>query len=199
MNMTKKMLLATSLFGIIAVTACTSVNEAPAPAPKAEVPAVQSTQTATMEIKPQEKLLSCDNLKTAESKEFCLRQTSDLVNSMLSREILESFDAARCGELSEFQAKNCQETITATGVKGPVSAAEVAIYNQALAEIKLDQCAELKTAGYKEYCQKNIQERLLAQKFNSVISEGKLSRCSELAENTQLQEQCQLLLAERTQ
>ncbi len=142
---------------------------------------------------------SCSDLKDNNRREACEVGVANLMGSLLESEILETYDFARCKELPEGQAENCETHLTATGVQGPVSVEEIEIFYQALQgampedvaeeaeddEINLvydkTKCAELKTPGYKEYCETMIVEQEESSLLNQVLQSGDVSRCGELS------------------
>jgi hypothetical protein len=139
--------------------------------------------------------LKCDLLKTEESRKNCEYQINDMIGSMLESEIMSSFDISRCKELQGEASVNCTSYLTETGVKGPVSAEEMAMFNEAVQgtypeptengefspfpEYDSKKCATLKTEGFKEYCEKQIAQQVEQIKFDEIISSGDVKRCDE--------------------
>jgi hypothetical protein len=136
--------------------------------------------------------MKCSLLKSPEGRQECEMQLNDTIGNMLESEIISAFDVDRCKELPTEIAKTCIDRLTATGVKGPVTAEEIALLNEirrgapsADAEnpvIVYDsaRCAELKTVGYKEYCEKMILERTEQEKFSEIMQSEDKARCNEL-------------------
>lgn len=137
--------------------------------------------------------MKCDVLKDTEAQQRCEMQINDMIGSMLESEITASYDVGRCKELPADVATRCQERLNETGVKGPVTMEEVTLFDEITRgtpnedienrSIVYDstRCAELKTAGYKEYCEKSVTERVDQGKFSEIIRSKDKVRCGELA------------------
>lgn len=139
--------------------------------------------------------LKCDLLKTEQSRQNCEYQINDMIGSMLESEIMSSFDLSRCKELQGEAGNNCTTYLTEIGVKGPVSAEEMAMFQEAVQgtypepgengdfspfpEYDPKKCATLKTEGFKEYCEKQIAQQMDQIKFDEIISSGDVKRCDE--------------------
>lgn len=137
--------------------------------------------------------MKCDLLKSAERRQECEMQINEIIGSMLESEIISGFDISRCSELPNAIGQNCQKRLTESGVKGPVPAEEVMIFNEIqrgtfsedpenpMPVYDSARCAELKAVGYKEYCEKRVAERAERNKFEEVIMSNDRSRCDELS------------------
>ena len=136
--------------------------------------------------------LKCDVLKSDENRKNCEMQMNEIIGSMLESEIVSNFSIGRCTELKGDVAKRCQDRLTETGVKGPVTAEEIAKYNDALRgtpgtdpekpSMTYDsaKCAALTTAGYKEYCEKNVAERAERSKLDGILQSNDKNGCDQL-------------------
>jgi len=140
--------------------------------------------------------LKCSQLVSDLARKECEVQMNDVVGSMLEREIVSTFDINRCKELPGEVGESCQSRLADTGVKGPVSAEELALFAEItrgefpMAEegqepalypvYKKERCAELKATGYQAYCEKMIAERMERNLFDEIIQSEKSSRCDEL-------------------
>lgn len=152
--------------------------------------------------------MKCDLLKGANARQACETQTQDMIGMMLESEIINSFDVSRCKIFTEQMASECEKRIADTGVKGPVSEEEQALFNQAMQPIMPTEpmegpmvltydsakCGELKADGYKAYCEKMVLQRMDQEKLMDIVSSGELKRCDELKDNS-MKEQCKMLLA----
>ena len=142
--------------------------------------------------------LNCGVLQRAESKERCEVQINDVIGMMLEEEIRDSFDAKRCQKLPDDLAESCVNDIAKTGVQGPITDEERMVFEEALlpsypaideeggedasARPVYDKakCAELKTPGYKEHCEKAVADRMDREKLDEIVDSGNVSRCEEL-------------------
>lgn len=148
--------------------------------------------------------LDCDMLEGTEAQESCKIQVNDVIGALLENDVISHFDLQRCVALQDKIGTNCQTQLEATGVQGPVTDEERAIFNEAVnglilasdslpnaaASLEFDsaKCNELTTPGYKEYCHKEIARRTELSLFNDITLSGNPARCGEL---TTLQTQCE--------
>ncbi len=164
-------------------------------------PAVQQDDESPAVAERQDyKKVSCSMLKLKENQENCEMQVNDFIAQELNSEITSIFDASRCGILPDFLAESCKSSIEQSGVTGPVSAADLAAFREAvnptfpeptegdelLAEPPMptydkSKCATLKATGYKDYCEGIINSRLDQQKLDEIISGGDIKGCDTLA------------------
>ena len=147
--------------------------------------------------------LKCDMLKDANNKQNCERQLNEVIGSMLESEIYSTFDASRCKELGGQMAQSCETRLNEMGVKGPVSAEELALFNEIMRGERSDEpgsspfemvtyddkkCDGLKTDGFKAFCVKMIEQRRDQMKFEEVISSGDQKRCEEFKDENRKNE-----------
>lgn len=142
--------------------------------------------------------LDCGSLKLGKDKDQCEMMVNDFIGNMLEQEILLTFDISRCDELPADIAENCKNTITESGVKGPVGEEELMVLNEILSgqvtepdedangggEVIFDKskCAELTTEGLAAFCEKEIAMRMEQNLFNEIVNSGESSRCNELTD-----------------
>ena len=165
----------------------------------AEVEVVEEVARATMpDADFYGNKYDCNSLKVAENRANCERQVADLIGSFLQSEIMESFDIKRCIELPENLADSCTERLNATNVHGPVTVEEMLVFAEIMRgdsptaeEDKSSKlmggevfdkikCMELKTPGYKEYCEAQINVRMDSQLLDDVMRLGDSARCDEI-------------------
>ena len=155
--------------------------------------------------------MSCDLLKLEENRVSCKARMNDMIGLLLDSEIMDTFDIARCSIFPEATANSCKQRIEATGVKGPISAEEREIFNQAMSPVMVEvsegssampgftfdikKCAGLTTAGFKAHCENLVNERIDQQKLREIVSAGDVRRCAELV-STSSQERCRMMLGE---
>jgi len=197
MNNFKK-ILSLSVLALVVLAAC--AEEEKAQEVKTTVQ-VQPTVTETVEGAEAEEAnvsrygtaLNCSKLQQAGNEENCEIQVNDVVGVMLEDEIRNSFDAKRCQELPADIAERCANEITTTGVQGPVSEGERAMFVEAQrpsypedaeeeGEPVYDKtkCAGLETSGYKTYCERMIDNRMDHAKLESIFESNDVNRCDEL-------------------
>jgi len=146
-------------------------------------------------------MMSCDNLIHEENQKTCHEQTEKLISSYYSQEILDYFDSGRCAELTPDSVQNCQDMISQTGVKGPITSEEKSLLDKNLQldettqKFDLKECAGMKTPGLQAYCQKQVQVKIdewtLEEAYKnkdktmcqSIISEESKNRCEALVDN----------------
>ncbi|MBN2307270.1 hypothetical protein JXD20_04765 [Candidatus Peregrinibacteria bacterium] len=149
--------------------------------------------------------LKCSMLKNTQTQQECEVELNDVIGSMLSSEIVSTFDAKRCKELAPAVAADCESKIAAMGVQGPVSEEERAMFAEAIKPVRPEaagpdaeeaesiydktKCAELKTPGYQAYCEKTIDSRMDQDKLGSIVESDNVSRCDELVTES-LREDC---------
>lgn len=141
--------------------------------------------------------LNCDMLKDANNKQNCKMQLNEVVGAMLESEIYSAFDVSRCKELGGQMAGNCETRLNEMGVKGPVSAEELALFNEVMRGTPSEEpgagpfggmtydskkCEGLKTEGFSAYCVKMVGQRMDQMKFEEVISSGDVKRCDEFTD-----------------
>lgn len=140
--------------------------------------------------------MKCSMLKNAENRQACESQINDMIGMMLESEIIDSFDVNRCKELPVGFAADCEMQLADTSVKGPVSDAELAMFREAVRGTLPEQgeegeipsfpvydktkCAQLKTPGYKEYCEKQVTARIEQEELDQIVQSGDINRCNEL-------------------
>lgn len=149
--------------------------------------------------------LKCSQLKSPGGREECEMQMNDVVGNMLEREIVATFDIGRCKELPGEAGESCKTRLSETGVTGPVSDEEIALFQEIAGgifpEVKEGEeppryptynkarCAELKASGYQAYCEKKITERMERNLFDEIIQSEQSSRCEELTDE-QMKNDC---------
>ncbi len=141
--------------------------------------------------------LNCDMMKDANNKQDCERQLNEVIGSMLESEIYSTFDASRCDELGGQMAEICKTRLAETGVKGPVSADELALFNEIMRGTPSDdpaaspvesvsfdekKCEELKTEGLSAFCVQMIEQRRDQIKFEDIVNSGDVERCDEFTD-----------------
>jgi hypothetical protein len=154
--------------------------------------------------------MKCSLLKDEDNRQDCEAQINDVIGSMLHSEIVSSFDVKRCKELSGQIAADCEAHIAGTGVEGPVTNEDLAIFSEAVqgtfpdpdlngeGEIPyiapvydITMCSQLKTPGYKAHCEKLIAEQIELSKMDEIIQSDDPKRCDEL-ENEYYKIDCKL-------
>lgn len=153
------------------------------------------------------KEMKCDVLKAKDAQQNCEMQINDMIGGMLESEIISSYDIGRCSELPAGVAKSCQDRLSATGVKGPVPDEEIAMFNDIMRGtpnkdpknpgITYDstKCAQLKTPGYKEFCEARLSERADQQKLNQIIQSKDKKGCDTLTTQT-MKDDCKRFFGE---
>lgn len=213
MNLIKKTLIPFSvlLLSIFILSACEFVTENPSN----EVNNIQKEESSSdsndslslVNRSRYNENLNCNMLKNAESRQNCERQLNDTVGMLLEREILASYDVSRCSQLGGDMASRCENTLNETGVKGPASAEEIALFDEIIRGERVvtspelsdnpfrsvsydeEKCSELKTEGFKEYCVKTVKERMERNTFEEIIMSKDQSRCDEIT-NTAYKNDC---------
>lgn len=132
-----------------------------------------------------EKTVSCQMLKGAQAKTDCLQMVNSIIGDMLRREITRAYDYGRCKELPADQVENCQKTIEASGIKGPITEAEAAALETATRfnpekPDDLTSCTQFTTVGLKEYCEKQLQNRMEQDKLAKAMEGKDSAKCNEL-------------------
>ncbi|MBN1258609.1 hypothetical protein JXA05_02540 [Candidatus Peregrinibacteria bacterium] len=117
------------------------------------------------------KTVSCDDLSTEKQTE-CETAVKNVVLDMLEKEIMENFDSARCSELQEENRVKCFSIISATGIKGPITAEEKVSLSKALETSDLTICDAMTTEGLITYCKGRIQEQLDEMKVREEAEKG---------------------------
>ncbi len=150
--------------------------------------------------------LNCGMMKDSNNKQNCENQLNEVVGAMLESEIYSTFDASRCKELGGQMAGNCETRLAETGVKGPVSAEEMALFNEALRgtpaeepgaspyeNVTFDEkkCDGLKAEGFKAFCVKMMEQRRDQIKFEEVVKSGDVKRCDEF-KDVNRQNECKM-------
>lgn len=133
--------------------------------------------------------MECGRLKTEKGRQGCELQVNEMIGHMLRQEIVNTFDVGRCSELPDEVAKSCKKSLTETGVQGPVPAEEMAMFEDISRGRSGVQCADLKTPGYKAYCDREMNERSQRNLFNEIVISEDSGRCSELSDAS-FREQC---------
>jgi hypothetical protein len=182
-------------FSLILLAGCTNPFAQTTPAEQLEVPVALEDEMGKEEPM---KIITCDMLKSAEYQVECRRMLNEITADMLSSEIQQTFDLKRCDELSIYMAEDCKNYIGETGVKGPVSDAELEALRNAMnmtypevtneededmeseGYYDLSQCTVLTTPGLKGYCEEQLNQRVEEEKMRQIIEGGDVSRCDEL-------------------
>lgn len=191
--------LSISFLTFLVLSACSSVPPKTAEIGTAKQPAFSETAPVTEEVMAEFPVshygsnMKCDVLKDVQRQKECEMQINDMIGSMLESEIVASYDVDRCKELPADVATRCQERLNEIGVKGPVSAEEISLFDEITqGTVSADQenpkrvfdsarCVELKTTGYKEYCGRRIVEHADQEKMMEIILSENKNRCNELA------------------
>lgn len=177
------------IFSAFILAACAGSREQP----------MAMTEGSPGTISPED--VECSDLQSANARLNCTVQVKEVVASAVAAEIIDTFDINRCDELPPSYAENCQRLLSETGVIGPVSREERELFSGIMSgnapespeeggvpatflspEYDSDQCAQLKATGYREYCEKRIQERISQNQLDEIIQSGDPDRCSELSE-----------------
>lgn len=144
--------------------------------------------------------MKCSMLRNTDNRQDCEMQVNETIGMMLEHEIASSFDVKRCKELPASIAEMCTNRLTDSGVQGPVSDEDKVIFREAMRgtspEITeeneegetpflfpvydIANCSQLKTSGYKAYCEKRITEKIDSNKLEEIIQSGDSKRCDEL-------------------
>lgn len=139
--------------------------------------------------------LKCSKLKVAMNRDSCEQQVNNLIGSMMESEILESFDMKRCKDLPSDLSGRCEEQLADSGIQGPVSADEMAIFAEAVAGTfpEPDEsgivpaptydkaaCGQLTTPGYKEYCEDVVTRRMERDQLDQIYQTGSVNDCDTL-------------------
>jgi len=192
-----KKILSIASLAFFVLSACSSVPpKAPvagtAKQPVAQQPASIDEGEAEVPLSRYGNNMKCNLLKSTERQQECEAEVNETIGRMLESEIMSSYDASRCSELSGELATSCQERLTETGVKGPVSAEEIVLFNEitrgAVSEdpenptMTYDsaRCSELKAVGYKEYCEKRVSQRADQDKMMQIIQANDKAGCDQL-------------------
>ncbi len=200
-----KTILPLVVLALLVLAACTNpLSKKPVVEPvktTVSTPAQDPTATVATAVKIVDsidgKKPGCNLLKDSKNRQACEIQINDLVVGMLKSEIFSSFDLKRCKELESEIVEDCEERISATGVVGPISEEDLLIFGEVMhgASPEFDEeegvpdlvttydsskCAELKTAGYKEYCEEQIAKRTDQDKLIQIFLSQDVARCNEL-------------------
>lgn len=205
--MKTKCLLSISIFAFVALSACsTSSLQDSAVNTEDRI----DSKVDVSEESPYGEDMDCNMLKDSHSVQECKLQVNNLIGSFLETEILSTFDTARCTELPESLAQSCKNNLEQTGVEGPVSKAELDRFQEIIRgtfpepmegensmpmfpTYNPELCAELKTSGYKSYCERQLKERMQRDLLDEIIQSGDVSRCEELTEEKKI-EICKMTL-----
>ncbi|RLA00112.1 MAG: hypothetical protein DRQ47_09975 [Gammaproteobacteria bacterium] len=188
------------VLALLILAACTNplAKETPVKvvnSPVATQPAVPEVSDSILNSNMQ-----CDMLKNSENRQNCETQINDMIGMILQEEITSSFDLKRCKELPSDIAERCESRLTESGVQGPVSDADKVIFNEAMRGTFPDiteengegetpflfpvydvvKCSQLKTPGYKAYCEKLITEQIEQDILEQIMQSDDASRCDEL-------------------
>ena len=176
------------LLCVLVLTACTN------PFAKTEIVQVQERET--------QKVYSCNELKSKTARENCINEASSMTLDALNSEIIRTFDVKRCVELPQEMADICVKRIQESGVKGPVSEAEVSALKEAMrlsykalegeegemmeenGYYDIAKCATLTTSGLKEYCEKQLNRRIEEDKVFKIVESGDAAKCDELTDES---------------
>ena len=164
-----------------------------------EVEVVQDvSENEEMEVK---KSFDCDMLTIESSREDCKNMVNEMVADMLSSEIRRTFDISRCDELSSWNSESCKKRIQKTGVQGPIMEQEIKdlriaqrctyksqksedknlkLEEESKCEYDITKCADLTALGLKEYCEKNVGEKIEQDLIWKIVEEGDSSKCDTL-------------------
>ena len=142
------------------------------------------------------KIITCDMLKSKERKESCHRALNEMAAEELYAEITSTFDLARCDKLGGNMTANCKSYIENTGIKGPISEAELETLlnamNMTYPEVTgeegeepegyydLAKCAALTAPGLKEYCERQLNGRIEEGRMYEILEAGDVSKCDTL-------------------
>jgi hypothetical protein len=139
-----------------------------------EVANVPSKETQ----EPQQKVFSCDMLKTPGAKQDCLNGVNSFIEERINSEITGTFDLNRCDELGSDLANDCKRVIQESGVKGPVPPEEANSFEQAVNDYgDPSKCATLTAPGLKEYCEKKINEYINMSKVWEIVGSKDPTKC----------------------
>lgn len=182
------------LLSLFVLTACSGT---PSDSSTTRMPAAQEAPAdETAPVSMYGTKMNCNMLKNTEQRQNCEMQMNDMIGGMLEAEIVSAFDISRCRELPGEIGTRCQEHLNATGVQGPVRAEEIELYktilrgtfdeNLEMPSVIYDAvpCAELKTTGYREYCESQVAVRIDQNKFHEIISSNNKNLCDELITET---------------
>lgn len=168
-------------------------NQQPAVQEQEQVPAEEGRAVPTSRYGAN---MKCSQLKEVTKQQECEVSVNDIIGDMLESEIMSTFDIDRCKELPDEIAKDCQDRLSVTGVKGPVSAEELAKFseitrgtpseNPEQPEVVYDstRCAELSAAGYKEYCEQKVNEHADREKMAQIMRAEDKTGCDKLTTET---------------
>lgn len=168
-------------------------------------PIGQTDKQPEVVIQEQGKIYSCNDLQSDKLRVECENQMNIIVIDVLYSEILNTFDIARCAELPESLENDCIDSIKISGITGPISDEEVEIFQKAtslgkifpVAEGEEGQdkpltCTDLKTSGYKEYCEKVLTQNKQSEMLTEIIIAANPSRCDELTD-VNLKRECKAI------
>jgi hypothetical protein len=217
---TLKKLLPLPAISLLILAACANpltqepAPQAPTPTPTdqtqpAETPPIPTDTPETTQA-PESRYgtnLKCSDLNNAENRQNCELQMNDLVGIMLESEIINSFDSKRCKELPEDIAADCEARLNESGIQGPISSTELALFREAtqgtfpdpeelteglpVPTYDISKCSQLTAPGYKAHCEKQINNRLQLAKLDEIIQANDVNRCDELTDEDTVT-QCKL-------
>ena len=155
-----------------------------------------------------EKNLSCGEIKQEDLRLNCENQLNELVASTMFSAARKYFDFSMCKDLPKSFVGECEAYIDGTGVKGPVTEAELVIYNEAIQPVRVEteegedivagltsptydktKCAQLTTSGFREYCESRVDSRAEQAKFEEIVNRGTVAQCDQLT-NSGLKSNC---------
>ena len=155
-----------------------------------------------------EKNLSCSDIKKEDVRLSCENQLNEIVASSMLSEAKKYFDLSLCKQLPKSFVGECEIYINGTGVKGPVTEAELTIYNEAIRPVRVEteegeniaaeltsptydktKCAQLTTSGFRAYCESRVDTRVEQTKFEKIVNNGTAAQCDQLA-NEGLKSNC---------
>jgi hypothetical protein len=148
----------------------------------------KQTQEASIEkpeilngLETPQKTFSCDMLKTEDAQKNCIDVVNSSIEERVYFEIIRTYDLNRCDELNADMAIECKEVVENSGVKGPITIEEVNMLEDALDPGNdISKCATLKTSGLKEYCEKQVDQKIYEEKMRQIIDAGDVTKCDEL-------------------
>jgi hypothetical protein len=146
------------------------------------------------------KQADCSMLKSAVQQEDCESQVNELIARIIQSEAVQTFDLELCGKLPSFFAEQCETAVEASGVKGPVSEDDMAMYSEALNPVfpqpeegaeadspaipvyDKSKCAELQTPGYQAYCEGQIDLIMERIKLDQIFEDGDVEDCEQFTD-----------------
>ncbi len=156
-----------------------------------------------------DKEIDCGMLKDEQARTDCKFQVMDMVAQQIYSEAVRYFDLKTCAKLPTTFMERCERQIKDAGVKGPISDAEMALYRDALqpkypepvegVEPEIEpvptfdktKCSQLTTPGYREYCEKGVNERVARYELETIFRGGDSSKCATL-QDERVKTECEM-------